>query len=153
MLKNKIDFDRICDIIPVWSWSELKVGLEKSLISYSEIISYAVRILSDEVDQFDRVVELSIAEEDEVEELIFKLALDEEKKDLELVTSKWIFAIIYATYSYLNNEIYNVIEDVYVKFEYPQEIKHLIGYMPCDDGRSMDVRLNEYIEINRNIWC
>ena len=89
------------------------MGLEKSIISNSEIISYAVLALSEEMDQFDSVLELSIAEEDEVEEKVFHLALKEEKQDLEMINSKWIFAIIYDAYLYLYDEIYKVIEDVY----------------------------------------
>lgn len=153
MLRSKVNFDRICDTISDWTWNELKVGLEKSIISNSEIISYAVLALSDEMDQFDSVLELSIAEEDEVEEMVFHLALKEEKQDLEMINSKWIFAIIYDAYIYLNDEIYNVIEDVYIEFEYPEEISNLISYMPCDDSRPMDEKLNEYIKIGKDIWC
>ena len=61
MLKNKINFDNICNIIPDWTWNELKVGLEKSIISNSQIISYAVLVLSEDIDQFDSVLELSIS--------------------------------------------------------------------------------------------
>lgn len=144
---------RICDIIPNWKWNELKVGLKKSIISNTEIISYAVLALSEDMDQFDSVLKLSIAEEDEVEEMVFNLAVKEGEYDLEMINSKWIFAIIYDAYLYLNSEIYNVIEDVYTEFEYPKEISNLIGYMPCDDSRSMDEKLNEYIKIGKNIWC
>lgn len=153
MLRSKVNFDRICDTIPNWKWNELKVGLERTIISNSEIISYAVLTLSENMDQFDRVLELSIAGEDEVEEMVFNLAFKEEKQDLKMIKAKWIFAIIYDAYIYLNDEIYNVIEDVYTEFEYPKEISNLIGYMPCDDSRPMDEKLNEYIEIGKNIWC
>lgn len=153
MLRSKVNFDRICDTFPNWKWNELKFGLERSIISNSEIISYAVLTLSEDMDQFDRVLELSIAEEDEVEEMIFNLAFKEGKQDIEMIKSKWIFAIIYDAFINLNDEIYNLIEDVYTEFEYPKEIGNLIGYMPCDDGRPMDEKLNEYIEIGKNIWC
>ena len=85
--------------------------------------------------------------------MVFKLAFKEGEQDLEMINSKWIFAIIYDAYIYLNGEIYDVIEDVYTEFEYPKEISNLIGYMPCDDSRPMDEKLNEYIEIGKNIWC
>lgn len=153
MLRSKVKFDRICDIIPNWKWSELKVGLEKSIISSREITSCAVLMLSEDTEQFDSILELSMAEEDAVEELILNLAFKEGEQDIKMINSKWIFAIIYDAYIYLKNEIYNVIEDVYTEFEYPKEISNLIGYMPCDDGRSMDEKLNEYIEIGKDIWC
>ncbi len=153
MLKSKVNFNNISDVISKWKWSELKVGLEKSIISNSDIISYATLILSDDLEQFDRVLELSIAEEDEVEEVLLKLVLNEDIQNLETINSKWIFAIIYDAYIHLKDKVYDVIEDVYTEFEYPEEISNLIGYMPCNDNRPMDVKLNEYIEINRNIWC
>lgn len=153
MLRNKVNFHRICNLIPNWKWNELKVGLEKSIILNSDIISYAILILSEDMNQFDLVLELSIAEEYEVQEMVFNLALKEGKPDLEMINSKWIFAIIYDAYIYLNDEIYNVIEDVYTEFEYPKEISNLIGYMPCDDSKPMDEKLKEYIEIGKNIWC
>ena len=153
MLQRKINFDRIYGIIQDWKWKELKVGLEKSLITSSDIISYASLILKGEMVQFDKVLELSIAEENEVKEILFDLADNEEKQDLQKINSKWIFAIIYDAYLYLNNEIYNVIDDVYTEFEYPKEISNLIGYMPCDDNRTMDEKLIEYIEIGKKEWC
>lgn len=153
MLKRKVNFDRVCDVIPNWKWGELKVGLEKSIISNKDIISYAIWVLSEDMEQFDSVLELSIAEEDEVEELLFNLVFKEAEKDLEMINSKWMFAIIYDAYIHTNSEIYDVIEDVYAEFEYPEEISGLIGYMPSDDGKSMDENLHEYIKIGKNIWC
>lgn len=153
MLKRKVNFDRICDVIPNWKWGELKIGIEKSIISNRDIISYAIWVLSEDMEQFDSVLELSIAEEDEVEELLFNLAFKEAEKDLETINSKWMFAIIYDAYIHTNSEIYDVVEDVYAEFEYPKEISGLIGYMPSDNGKSMDENLHEYIKIGKNIWC
>lgn len=153
MLSSKVDFGRICNIISNWKWNELKVGLEKSIISNSEIISYAVLVLSEGITQFDHVLELAIAKEEEVDEIILDLAFTEGEQDLKMINSKWIFAIIYDAYIYLGNGVYNVIEDVYAEFEYPEEISNLINYMPHDDGKPLDERLNKYIEIGKNIWC
>lgn len=151
MLRNKVDFNRISGTIQNWKWNELKIGLEKSIISNSDIRVYAVRILTEEVEDFDTVLELSIAEN--VEKIILNLALKEGEQDAEIIKLKWIFAIIYDAFIYLYDEVYSIIEDVYVEFEYPREISNLIGYMPCDDGKSMDYRLNEYIENGKHIWC
>lgn len=152
MLKSKIDFDRMCDIMSKWNWNELKLGLEKSIISNNDVISYAVFILSENIEQFDKVLELSIAAEDEVEKIILQLSSNELVQDFEKINSKWVFAIIY--YAYINSMdmIYDVIEDVYTEFGYPEEISNLIEYMPCNDRRPIDVKLNEYIETYKNIW-
>lgn len=152
-LKSKVNFDRICSIVPNWKWYELRVGLARSIISNREVISYALLILTEDVAQFDRLLNLAIAQEDEVDEMVFNLAANEEKPDLETVNSKWIFAIIYDAYIHFRDEVYDIAEDVYVEFEYPKEIYSLIGYMPCDDNKPMDERLYEYIQIGKNIWC
>ncbi|MCM1181374.1 MAG: DUF2247 family protein [Clostridium sp.] len=105
--------------------------------------------MSEVVDYFDDVLKLYIAEEDEVEEMISDLASREAEMDIKMINSKWIFAIIYDAYVYLSDEIYSVIEDVYVEWEYPEEISNLIGYMPCDNGRNIDEELNQYISANK----
>lgn len=153
MLNKKLNFGRICEIIPNWSWSELKFGFDKSIITNNEIVSYAVFILSEDTEEFDRVLEFAIADENEVEEILKKLTLDKDMQDLTKINSKWMFAIIYDAFINLNDKVYDVIEDVYVEFEYPKEISNLIGYMPSNDYRPMDMKLNEYIEINKDIWC
>lgn len=153
MLKNKISFEDIYKIIPKWQWGELKVGLEKSIICNKDIISYSVYILSDDIVQFDTVLELSIAEEDEVEEILSRLVLNEKMQNCQTISHKWVFAIIYESYMNNKDNVYEVIDDVYTEFEYPEVISSLIGYMPCDDGRILDTKLNEYIEINKKIWC
>ena len=141
MLDGKVNFERVCGIVKEWKWCELKAGLEKKIISKKEIILYAYLIISEDTEQFDRVIELSIAEEEEVE-----------KKSIETINSKWIFAIIYDAYIYLGDKVYDVIEDVYAEFEYPDEISNLVKYMPCIDNRPLNVKLDEYIEINKRIF-
>lgn len=152
MLKSKVNFDRICYNISNWKWNELKVGIDKSIISYGDIISYAKMILSEEIEQFDCVLELSIAEEDEVEELIFNLVQSEEKPNLKEIDLKWIFAIIYDAYIHSYDMVYDVVEDVYAEFDYPIEISNLIGYMPSDDSRTLDEKLSEYIAVSQKNW-
>lgn len=153
MLSKKIKFERICEVIPNWKWSELKVGLDKSIITKKEIISYAIASLSEEMEEFNKVLELSIAEEDEVEQLLSELVLYDAEANLEMAALKWIFAIIYDTYIHFKDEVYEVIEDLYAEFNYPEQISNLVCYMPCNDGRTMDDKLNEYIKVNQAKWC
>lgn len=68
-----------------WKWGELKFALEKVIISNRDIISYAIFILSEDMEQFDKVLKLSNAEEDEVEEILCELVVNEEKQDIELI--------------------------------------------------------------------
>lgn len=148
----KVNFRRICINIPNWKWRELRFGLEKSIIEKKDIILYANWILSEDTEQFDKVIELAIAEEDEVENILSSLVLEEQVQNLENIYLKWMFAIISDAYFNLEDEVYDVIDDVYTEFDYPQEISGLVSYMPCNDNRPMNVKLDEYIENNKNVW-
>ena len=37
MIKYVINFEQLCTIIPEWKWIELKIGLEKSIISSQDV--------------------------------------------------------------------------------------------------------------------
>lgn len=48
--------------------------------------------------------------------------------------------------------MYDVIDDVYSEFDYPEDISNLIPYMPSNDGRTIEEKLIEYIEDGKKIW-
>lgn len=152
MLNYKIDFDRICNVISSWTWAELVFGIEKSIIAIKDVISYAKTILSDELEQFNLVLELSISEEDEGKTILDELLKTEEEQDIYLINNKWMFAIIYDAYINDKCSIFDVTEDVYAEFEYPEIISNLVRYMPCEDHRSMEEKLLEYLNENMNMF-
>lgn len=153
MIEYKTDFSRICNNIPIWEWYELSVGIEKSLISLEDVILYATLILSEDLAQFDLVLELSIATEEEAREILHELIEVIGKNDIQQAYNKWIFAIIYDAILNSKDNIYDIIEDIYVEFDYPEIISNLIRYMPCDDNRSLEEKLTEYVSANKEIWC
>ena len=152
MLNYKIDFDRICNVISSWTWGELVFGIEKTIIAINDVISYAKTILSDEVEQFNLVLELSISEEDEANTILDELLKNEKEQDIYLINNKWMFAIIYDAHINDKCSIFDVIEDVYAEFEYPEIISNLVRYMPCEDHRSMEEKLLEYLNENMNMY-
>ncbi len=152
MLNYKIDFDRICNVISSWTWGELVFGIEKSIITIKDVISYAKTILSDELEQFNLVLELSISEEDEGKTILDELLKIEKEHDIYLINNKWMFAIIYDAYINDKSSIFDVTEDVYAEFEYPEIISNLVRYMPCEDHRSMEEKLLEYLNENMNMF-
>lgn len=152
MLNYKIDFDRICSVISSWTWGELVFGIEKSIIAIKDVISYAKTILSDELEQFNLVLELSISEEDEAKIILDELLKTEKEQDIYLINNKWMFAIIYDAYINDKCSIFDVTEDVYAEFEYPEIISNLVRYMPCEDHRSMEEKLLEYLNENMNMF-
>ena len=93
MLKYKINFKKLYKLIPSWKWSELKFGIEKKVISNADIISYANWVLAENIEQFSKVLELSIADEDEVTELLLELATNEGHQNFKEINFKWIFSI------------------------------------------------------------
>lgn len=144
MIKYVINFERLCAIIPEWKWVELKIGLERSIISSRDVKVYAIQVLTESIDEYDVVLELSIADEDEVWTILDKLCFLEEQQE-EKILNKWIFAIIYYVYTYDRDRVFEIIEETYVEFEYSRQIQNLISYMPCEDGRTMEERLEEFI--------
>ena len=89
MIKYVINFEQLCTIIPEWKWVELKIGLEKSIISSQDVKVYAIQVLSESIDKYDIVLELSIANEDEVWTILDKLCFSEEQEE-EKILNKWI---------------------------------------------------------------
>ncbi len=148
MLNYTIGFEKLSTLLPSWSWQELKYGLNRNLVTEGDIISYAMQILTEDTVQYDSVLELSIANENEVDELLCKLIESEAEQTHEEIDSKWVFSIIYFAYTCERNHLYEIIDDVYSEFDYPEKIRNLIGYMPCEDGRNMDKKVEEYIKEN-----
>lgn len=153
MLDLKIDFPRIYNNINEWKWSELEIGLEKCIISEKDVISYANKNLSEHIECFEQVLNLSIAKEDEVEDILKDLVSKEKKMEAKDVNAKWMFAIIFDAYIYTYDAIDCVIDEVYTEFDYPEDLSNLIGYMPSDDTRTLKQKLDEYIKKGKEIWC
>lgn len=147
-MNYKVDFEELNILVSNWSWQELKFGLSRNLIAESDIISYAMQILAEDIVKYDLVLELSIASEDEVAELLESLIESEVLQTLEAIESKWVFSIIYFAYSYEPKRLYEIIDDVYSGFDYPEEIKNFVGYMPCEDGRDIEEKIVDYIKEN-----
>lgn len=142
-MKIKINFDKLCYIIPYWTWEELKFGLEKNIISNEDIISYAKTIIDDNIDKFDLVLSLCIAYDYEVRELLEELCLNTKFNNENL--EKWIFACVYYIFTYENDNIYDKIEDLYCEFDYPNE---LVDFLPTKFlfGETRPEDLEKYID-------
>ena len=194
MLNYDLNFRRIFEVIPKWSWSELKKGIDRKIIYRKDIVLYARFILSEGQEKFDLILELAIAEEDEVDELLYQLILNEqeynnglyqlilkeenhdellsqltleedefdkllsqlllEKQEYEeKILQKWTFAIIYDAYIYSLEKINDIIEEIYVEFDYPEELSNLVTYMPCDCEKALEERICRYIKKGKREWC
>lgn len=103
------------------------------------------------IDKYDIVLELSIANEDEVWTILDKLCFSEEQEE-EKILNKWIFAIIYYVYTYDRDRVFEIIGETYVEFNYFRQIENLIPYMPCEDGRTMEERLEKFIRDGKEMY-
>ena len=140
MLSYNAKFEELNTLISDWKWSELKYGLCREYISIKDVISYANEILSNDVPYMEIIIQLLIADDEEVDDILEKLVSCEESPSEDNIKSKWIFAFIYHAFTYS-------------EFDYTEEISNLVPYMPCEDGLPLEDRLKRYIEQNRNIWC
>lgn len=153
MLSYNAKFEELNTLISDWKWSELKYGLCREYISIKDVISYANEILSNDVPYMEIIIQLLIADDEEVDDILEKLVSCEESPSEDNIKSKWIFVFIYHAFTYSKDKIFDIIEDVYEEFDYTEEISNLVPYMPCEDGLPLEDRLKRYIEQNRNIWC
>lgn len=153
MLFYNAKFEELNTLISNWKWSELKYGLYKEYISIKDVISYANESFSNDVPYMEIIIQLLIADEEDVYDILEKLVSCEESPSADNIKSKWIFAFIYHAFIYSKDKIFDIIEDVYEEFEYIEEISNLVTYMPCEDGLLLEDRLKRYIEQNRKIWC
>lgn len=146
-----LSFSKVYEVIPNWKWCELKQGYELSIISKNDILLYAGWILTEGIENFDLIIDLIVYEN--LEEILPKLIDSEYEDDLDIINSKWLFAIIYTVFLNCKDKIFDIIEDLYIEFDYPEEISTLIAYMPKKTNRSMEEELMDYIKTNKSKWC
>ena len=146
-----LSFSKVYEVIPNWKWCELKQGYELSIISKNDILLYAGWILTEGIENFDLIIDLIVYEN--LEEILPKLIDSEYEDDLDIINSKWLFAIIYTVFLNCKDKIFDIIEDLYIEFDYPEEISTLIAYMPKKTNRSMEEELMDYIKTNKSNWC
>ena len=146
-----LSFSEIYKVIPNWKWCELKQGYELSIISKNDILLYAGWILEEGIENFDLIIDLIIYEN--LEEILPQLVDSEYEDYLDIINSKWLFAIIYTAFLNCEDKIFDIIEDLYVEFDYPEEISSLIAYMPMTNNKSMKEELMDYIKVNKSKWC
>lgn len=141
-------FTDIIKYIPNWTWQELKVALENKMISREDIIDYAKMILEEDIDNFDIILEIAIADVNDVLlPLMNKLITLENKQNEIEILNKWRFSIL--LYLYLNkdkyNNVYEIIAEISADFNHPEDMDGFIYYKPTD-GIDMIVHWKNYLK-------
>ncbi len=147
-----ITFRQIYDVIREWKWCELQKGCELSIIKKEDVLLYAGWMAEEGTKDLDLILELIINED--LDSILPELLKREEKSDPETICSKWIFAIILVLFNQNRKDIFSLIEDIYVEFNYPEEISQFISYMPKNEAaEERKELLIKYIEANKKKWC
>ena len=135
-----------------WTWQELLFGIKNNIVDSEDIKDLTYDVISEDNANYDLMLQILIAESDEIEAIVKELALKEKKQNAYDIISKWIFTIIYHHYIKKTDSLYTVIDDTYCEFNYPSEISNLVSYMPQEDGLLRDDALKEYIKKGEGIW-
>ncbi len=135
-----------------WTWQEILFGIENNTIVLKDVIDYMYGVIPEKSSDYEIMMQIMVTDEDEIEAFIKKLALKENRQNMEEIVSKWMFLIIYYYYINNKNNIYNIIDEIYCDFNYPSEISGLVSYMPAEDGKLRDNELEEYIIRGKELW-
>ena len=132
MVSNRLessDCEKILSFVNL-SWDDIYFAFENNIIDRDFIVTYAETIV-DMYSNFD-VYDIIINNESiNIESLLFKfIEIDKYKEDD--CKSKWLYILIKLIYNQNTNNSYlwERISYIYTTFNYPDEIKHLVYYMP-----------------------
>lgn len=152
-MKNySICFSTLYEKFVAWTWQELLFGVKNNIIAIEDIVNYTNDTISEDNNDVDILMQILIADTDEVESIVEKLALKEEEQCEDDIVSKWIFTIIYFNYTTNKGTVFDEIDDIYCEFDYPEEISGLVSYMPKEDEDDLDDKLEKYINRGKEIW-
>lgn len=119
---------------PTLSWKELRYGLNKRYIDERGVSRYASEILT--LDSCDKQVELASLNFQDLfnaHELLNSLAQD--SKTTKDPSKIWIYILLSWLFENKHNYIdpFEIIDEIYADFGYPEEISTLVRYMPATE--------------------
>lgn len=132
MISAKISFEFLADFCHL-TWRDIEFGLSHNYISPTVAIDFACSRICDNKDLDP--VELIIAgcsKDDPMLERVSTLAEREAITTSADVRARWLCILL--AWLYENRAMFEdplgILEEIYTDFDYPQEIAHLIRYMP-----------------------
>ncbi len=135
MITAKIPYSFLIQFGPL-RWKEIEFGLSHNYTSSAAAIMFAQENVK--IQSAPSGEELAIADsqlDDSVLELVRSLSVHDTALDPQAVSSKWL-CILLGWIS--ENEAHfadplGMIEELYSDFDYPDQIKHLVRYMPTNE--------------------
>lgn len=125
-------------------WEDICFAVKLKLIHPLGAVDFAVKAIEGNSAYSNDQLELASKTEDDplidIVEIIERIC--GQVHPIPEISEKWLFLSIY--WLYVNQSKFDdpleVLEGVYADFNYPEAIKHLIRYMPNEDGRIIDFK-------------
>lgn len=126
-------FELIKNIVPL-NWDDISWGYHKQLLGWKDVVDYANNIVINGSDN-EYIFELSMINHSNLSELNDLLA----KLGNPLINydnSKWLYILLLQLFNNRNNiaDALGEVEKIYEEFDYPEEIKSFVRYMPASDN-------------------
>jgi hypothetical protein len=125
-----------------FNWSEAQYGLARGWLDARAMIDLALTALEEKTDSSPLEARLAGLRENEtwdVPRLVEGLAKSEPKHSIEESKKKWLCLIL--AWVYENRDDFDdpiaIVDEIYDDFDYPQEIKGFVSYMPLPELSSI----------------
>lgn len=148
-------FSELREIRERWTWQEIQWGKNNGIVQSGDAVAYAMELLDEDRRDFNELLSLSIEDgySDTVDSKIAVLCDLERKESNEQITLVWRKTLLeWLYYNMKDNEtLQEKIDALYADFNYPIDMKFLIGYMPIQSNKQKtkwNIRelLKKYIE-------
>lgn len=115
------------------TWADVAFGLSLGLIAPDEVVDFAA--LRIDATSGRELVELAGLGRDEINQttnLVRKLAACEEPREAEAAKQRWLYVVLDFLHKHrrADSDLPAQVEDIYVEFDYPDELSRFIPYMP-----------------------
>ena len=140
-------FSNIIDYIRNWTWQELFVGVEESIITAKNVVEYAKYIIAENISDYEIVISVIIAERDEeIMKLVKSLTKGEKATDKQIILDKWRYAILLDLYfqKEKNTNVYEQIALISGDFRDTEDMNSFIYYMRAN-GIAMEANWVNYL--------
>lgn len=122
---------------PWLSWNELFYGLEHGYVDEKGVSDFACKTLtSSSAEEIFTLASLSSLDNRLIFETLLAIAMNEKAGEESLV-KPWIFLVL--SFLFENKKSYkdplNMVERLYVEFQYPEEIAPIVRYTPLEEGK------------------
>lgn len=145
----------------VLSFNDLLFLFDEGIIEPKTIVEYAFYVFSEKKNENIAIVELAGLFENEYYKIknILEANLLHQSDEVQINQNKKIMYLLLLWFYQNKNSIKNISEMIdllYSDFDYPEEISHLISYMPIDENEEYGLngmmnRLKVYLSQNQSL--